>query len=308
MSAVADLVGLLPWWLWLVLGAPVLFVIVIAILLALPKKMSKKRLPNGMEVWQWNNGETDYLYGEIFKDDLYTSRDVKLEAGATVFDCGANIGMFALYAHHKTGGDVQVHSFEPMPKIYGVLAANARKFGNDHLHAYQVGLSDAPAQVEFEFHPHFSIWSTSNPDFDKDREARVINDLPAILSSAGTWLPNFLLVPLSKLMVKFVLNKTEKVKAELTTLSRMIEKTGVSKIDLLKIDVEGAEVQVIKGIEDRHWPMIQQVVLEAEDFKAVQQLKGLLTARGFKVTSFASEREKVEGLSSEVSCVMAVRP
>jgi len=93
-----------------------------------------------MKIWQWNKGETDWLYEEIFKDDLYTSQVIKLEPGYTVFDCGANIGMFALHAHHKTNGNVTVHSFEPMPKIHDVCAANAKRFGgpNQSLKTYQV--------------------------------------------------------------------------------------------------------------------------------------------------------------------------
>ena len=27
-------------------------------------------LPNGMKVWQWQKGETEFLYTEIFKDTL----------------------------------------------------------------------------------------------------------------------------------------------------------------------------------------------------------------------------------------------
>ena len=99
-------------------------------------------LPNKLKVWQWNKGETEWLYEEIFEDDLYTSKQIKLNPGAVVFDCGANIGMFAVFCHHKTGGDVEVHSFEPMPKIHAVCAANARKFtdanGKKCLHTYQV--------------------------------------------------------------------------------------------------------------------------------------------------------------------------
>ncbi|CAN0151235.1 unnamed protein product, partial [Ectocarpus sp. 13 AM-2016] len=37
---------------------------------------------------------------------------------------------------------------------------------------------------------------------------------------------------------------------------------GVDKIDLLKIDVEGAELDVLLGIEQQDWPKIKQVVAE----------------------------------------------
>lgn len=304
-------------------------------------------MPNGLKVWQWNKGETDWLYEEIFQDDLYTSRKIKLDPGAVVFDCGANIGLFALFCHHKTGGKVQVHSFEPMPKIHAVCAANAKRFGGEdkHLKTYQVGVSDKPSKVTFDFHPHFSIWSTSDAAFDKSREERLMRDMPSILHQVR-WMPNFIGVPLGRWLIRSVLNKVEKVEAELTTVSHMIQQTGVERIDLLKIDVEGAEIAVLKvrprpdpalsggaaakqrehvqpgvccsrfvsplwcrvqGVSDADWPKVQQVVLEAEDFKSVEVIRGILASKGFAVHAFASEREKMPGVTSEVSCVMAVR-
>lgn len=313
-SAVAASVLALPVWVLVVLTIfvvlPLAFIILMAILINLPKRMSKVDLPNGLKVWQWNQGETDWLYEEIFKDDLYTSRPIQLNPGAVVFDCGANIGMFAVFCHHKTGGDVQVHSFEPMPKIHQVCAANARLFNGDgpkKLHTYQVGLSDKPTSVTFDFHPHFSIWSTSDSTFDRSREERILRDMPAILNNVR-WLPNFIGVPLGRWLVRNVVNKVEKVQAELTTLATMVEQTGVQRIDLLKIDVEGAEMAVLRGMSDEHWPKVQQVVMEAEDFNTVTEIKTLLESKGFRVTSVASEREKMPGVTSEVSCVMGVRP
>lgn len=49
------------------------------------------------------------------------------------------------------------------------------------------------------------------------------------------------------------------------------------------------------------------MVLEAEDFKSVEVIRGILASKGFAVHAFASEREKMPGVTSEVSCVMAVR-
>src|SRR5207245_6513443 len=68
------------------------------------------------------------------------------------------------------------------------------------------------------------------------------------------------------------------------TLSTVLRETDVHRVDLLKIDTEGSEVEVLKGIEDRHWERIRQVVLEVHG-RADQRafVTTLLAERGFHV-------------------------
>ena len=76
-------------------------------------------LPNGLVISQWAQGETDFLYTEIFEsvqskssssgceNNSYISHGLTLEPGATVFDVGANIGMTTLFlAKNHLSGDV----------------------------------------------------------------------------------------------------------------------------------------------------------------------------------------------------------
>lgn len=101
---------------------------------------------------------------------------------------------------------------------------------------------------------------------------------------------------------------TVPVPVKLVTLSSVIDKLGLATIDLLKVDVEGCEVAVLRGVSEAHWPRIQQVVLEVENFAAVATTKAMLTARGFRVAHFATEREKSPTATSEVSMMYATRP
>lgn len=55
-------------------------------------------------------------------------------------------------------------------------------------------------------------------------------------------------------------------------------------IDLLKVDVEGMELEVLKGIPDHWWPKIQQAVVEVHDLESrLQQISKLFAANDFKV-------------------------
>ena len=59
-------------------------------------------------------------------------------------------------------------------------------------------------------------------------------------------LPNWLLVPMARLFLRKGMHKSEKVATSLRTLSSVVEQEGVTRIDLLKIDVEGHEMEVLR--------------------------------------------------------------
>ena len=54
-------------------------------------------------------------------------------------------------------------------------------------------------------------------------------------------------------------------RCELRTLSSVLRELDVDRADLLKIDVEGAELDVLEGIRGEDWPLIRQVVIEVHD-------------------------------------------
>ena len=56
-----------------------------------------------------------------------------------------------------------------------------------------------------------------------------------------------------------------KIKCKVCTLSEVIESKNINNINLLKMDCEGHEWEVIKGINDNHWPIIQSIVMEVHD-------------------------------------------
>jgi FkbM family methyltransferase len=70
-----------------------------------------------------------------------------LKPGAMVVDAGANFGHYALTAANIVGSDGQVIAFEPHPKTFGLLAANAALLSTDNLRAIQAGLSDTSGEI-----------------------------------------------------------------------------------------------------------------------------------------------------------------
>lgn len=52
-------------------------------------------------------------------------------------------------------------------------------------------------------------------------------------------------------------------------------------VDLLKVDVERAELQVLWGIQQQHWPLIQQVTMEVRQQHSPLMFELALSASGW---------------------------
>src|SRR5205085_12012546 len=104
-------------------------------------------LPNGLEIAHLNPYETDYLYKEIFEDQCYLRHGIQLRDGDTVFDIGANIGLFSLFVMSRCKNPT-IYAFEPAPVVHELLKANCEAYGSgsesgsSNVHALKLGASD----------------------------------------------------------------------------------------------------------------------------------------------------------------------
>jgi FkbM family methyltransferase len=60
----------------------------------------------------------------------------------------------------------------------------------------------------------------------------------------------------------FLANKAGGEEVKCITLAKAIEKCGAAQVDLLKIDTEGAEIEILDGVAPETWKKIKRVVLE----------------------------------------------
>jgi len=72
--------------------------------------------------------------------------------------------------------------------------------------------------------------------------------------------------------------------ATTVTLSQIFRALGVERVSLLKIDVEGAEEDVLEGIEAQDWKKIEAVVLETHDVgdRVKRLVRILMQEKGFE--------------------------
>jgi hypothetical protein len=78
--------------------------------------------------------------------------------------------------------------------------------------------------------------------------------------------------------------EAQELDCDLRTLSGFLREQELERVDLLKVDVEKAELEVLAGIDDEHWPLIRQAVIEVHDVGGRRaEIAALLAAGGFDV-------------------------
>ena len=205
------------------------------------------RLPNNMAIAHQNKHETDFFYRQIFMDQTNFKHGITLHDGDCVFDVGANIGLFALFAQ-QIWKDLTVYAFEPIPAIFETLKANVSLYGG-MTKPFQYGLSDKAQTAEFAYYPNSSTQSGRYANVDEDRQVlkSIINNEEGKDTSSMPSRKQFL----DDLVDHRV--RGESVRCQLRTLSEVICENKIERIDLLKLDVERSELDVLRGVAESDW-------------------------------------------------------
>lgn len=139
--------------------------------------------------------------------------------GQTIFDIGVNFGETILNFAKITGATGKVIGFEPMPSIYQKCLSNISLNHFHNIILEPLAVSDCNAMVG-------------------------IND-PLNGNSGGSY------------VTEHISNKSVQVQA--VTLDNYMNERLISKIDLIKIDVEGYELHVLRGAKQtllKHKPLL----------------------------------------------------
>ena len=212
----------------------------------------------------YDPSQLTFQIAEIAGDQTYLRHGVVVRPGDVVIDAGANVGVAAAFFAEHCGAS-RVHCFEPVAPVCELLRRNVRDLPACVVH--ELGLSDAPRHAEITYYPGAAAMSGLYADPQRD-EALV-----------RTVLANFGVEDAGERLAGAYEATT--LTCELTTLSAFLRETELERVDLLKIDVERAELDVLDGIAEGDWPRIAQVVAEAHD--TGEELAVRLRARGFDV-------------------------
>jgi FkbM family methyltransferase len=199
-------------------------------------------LPDGQREWQghrFHSVENGLSSDASLLEELYIFREYEapgfgIRPGDIVVDCGANIGLYALYAlQEKHAG--YVLAIEPEERNLAALQRNLAPWTEAGRAAIVEGV----------------VWDR--------RDTLDLRVHPGHLGHS------------------LVLDAEERPVSQTTqayTIDELVEEHGIASVDFIKVDVEGAEPQALRGASGaiiRHKPRMVVCTYHCQgDFKAVQ--------------------------------------
>ncbi len=130
--------------------------------------------------------------------------------GDVFLDIGANVGCYSLIASKIVGPEGQVHSFEPVLNVFERLQLNIQLNQLKNIIANRVAVFEKPGTLELFVSAKENAGMSSI--FHHDTESGNIEQVESI------------------------------------TIDGYVEKMNIEKIDMIKIDIEGAELFALKGM------------------------------------------------------------
>lgn len=175
-----------------------------------------------------------------------------LRPGMTFVDGGANWGYFTLLAAHLVGESGRVISLEPDPRLFPILQENVRRNELSQVTTLQLAAADRPGTLTLA-------------GYDERN---------------GNW-------GLSKLIDRPALGSTTFQVAS-QRLDAVLDEHRIDEVDLLKMDIEGAEDLALRGMSvglarHRHRRILLEVhpTILAERGRTARDVLELLTENGY---------------------------
>jgi len=158
-------------------------------------------------------------YGKDVGFNNYEERNKKLIAshlkdGDVFFDVGANIGLFSLYLK-RLYPDLKCYLFEPFPTLFNCLKLTLKNSKMEDVHINDYALCNENKELEF----FIDTFNDGGHSLDSSS-----------ISSRS--------------------KKAQSLKIQGKKLDSFVAENNIDRIDFLKIDIQGAEVEFLKGARE----------------------------------------------------------
>jgi FkbM family methyltransferase len=154
------------------------------------------------------------MYSGLYQFEVKASLKKYLKKGSAFLDIGANVGYITALGADLLGRRGQVHSFEPVPRYFDYLSRVAKMNSDYQIVLNNFALGESAGQTTITI-PVFNIGGSSVVQgFVKEEKAE------------------------------------QHITVEVKRLDDYIKEKSLTNISLIKIDVEGFELPVLKGASD----------------------------------------------------------
>jgi FkbM family methyltransferase len=189
-------------------------------------------------------GATVLLYGAYEQAERQYARTL-ISAGTTVIDAGANVGVFSVWFSNCVGPDGSVLAIEPTPNNQERLQKNLRLSNIDNVivHGVAAGSENGETILHLSTDPAFSSTQRHDVRWTMDSSLRV----------------------------------------PVRTLDAIWRSAGMPHISLIKVDIEGGELDVLKGAADILSACRPAVLIEANTVEERNDIQSWIGARGYRL-------------------------
>lgn len=224
---------------------------------------------------------TELDSGEV----LFQKEFLRIEKGWNVIDVGARVGYYTIQAGLRVGSEGKVLAIEAHPRIYRVLKMNIRLYKLANVIPVCKAVGNETRMVRlFESY---------------DSGGTSVIAPPSLYSLAKTcdwarvarWFKLAKKREFTSLIYGYLHNMVfPPTYVPIDTIDNIVKKKKIDKINLMKIDVQGSELDVLKGshiILEEHIPtLLVEIHPELAPLKAwkAEDLYGLLRSYGYRLT------------------------
>jgi FkbM family methyltransferase len=170
----------------------------------------RSKIANYIVLLDMNESIQRSIYLEEFEPEETEWFYSLVKPGMVIVDVGSNVGYYSLISSYLVGGLGEVYSFDPSNYAYKKLNETIRENHITNIKLFNIGLSDHPEEREL-----------------------LLRDI-ALHSPSFCYGDEYPTTPIGT--------------SKLITLDCFAEEAGIDHIDLIKIDVEGMEMNILKGM------------------------------------------------------------
>lgn len=220
-------------------------------------KLVEMKLPNGYNVVAIEQSKS--IIEEIWNSDYY-HRHFTIKKDMLVLDLGANLGFYSLYAASK---GARVFGYEPEKRNYALLIENIQKNNlQDNISAYNLAVAKDKKYIDI---------------FYQDFKAEFAS---CMISTSKTYIESIIEGDLIKIQVPCI------------SLKQILDTIDAEKIDVMKIDCEGSELEILESAPESYFTKIHNIIMETHKAYSEKDIFYLVKELGFRIIAY----EKLGGI------------